>query len=121
MAFVNATVLVFRCDKTGQSYGVRVQKMSNGDWVRTWSFPLQEEAIQFEKYEKQKIVGNFDCTEEYQGCPYCGAFGFVKCGSCGKISCYRKDMKEFFTCQWCGDSGGVSEAKDGFDVAGSGF
>lgn len=121
MALVDATVILFRCDKTGQSYGVRVEKMPDGDWVRTWAFPLEEKALSFEKYEKQQVVGSFQHLREYPGCPYCGTNGFVLCGNCGKISCYRSDMKEYFTCQWCGDSGYTAEAEEAFGVTGSGF
>lgn len=37
-------------------------------------------------------------------CPYCGNKGYVRCGSCGKITCKPNNTKEF-TCAHCGNSG----------------
>ena len=112
---MEANVLLFRCPNAKRSYGVRVQKMRDGDWYRTWAFKLSEKTARREGYDRSVIRGNLYATEEYPGCPYCGAKVFVMCGSCNKISCW--DGTDRFTCPWCGVSSGVSEADDVFTVS----
>lgn len=123
MAFVEATVVLFKCDKTGKSYGVRLEKTSNDDWVRTWAFPVEDIQEKYENYEKQAVSGSFRCTDEFPGCPYCGTDGFIKC-SCGKITCWRNDNEEenFAKCLWCGFSGKINVSNNNtFDISGSSF
>lgn len=121
MAFVEATVLLFKCDRAKRSYGVRVEKSNDGDWWRTWAFPVDEKQEKNENYAQQKVVGNFDCLKDYPGCPYCKESGFMACGGCGKISCWRDDLGDTVTCQWCGAVCSVSVSSDKFDVSGNSF
>lgn len=121
MAFVEATVLLFKCDRSQSSYGVRVEKSSDGDWWRTWAFPVDFKQEKNENYAQQKVVGNFNFTEEFEGCPHCGGYGFMACGGCGKISCWREDLTNPVTCQWCGVKCEVSTSTDKFDASGSSF
>lgn len=121
MAFVDATVLLFKCDKSKKSFGVRVEKTKTNDWIRTWAFPVDEMAEKNENYAAQQVSGTLDETSDYPGCPYCKSNGFVKCGTCHKISCWNIGVDDnVFTCQWCGVSGGVKTA-DSFDVSGNSF
>ena len=121
MALVDATVILMKCDKTHKSYGVRVQKTSNGDWERTWAFPVDDQVAKKENYEKKSVVGNLFCTEEYPGCPYCHTTGFIMCGRCTKLTCYRDDLDGKFRCEWCGATGVVQTAEDKFNLSGNSF
>lgn len=96
---VEANIILFKCPKTSQMYGVRVQKM-NGDWWRTWAFPIKPANAKSEGYDATPIQGALNETAEYPGCPYCGKSRFVQCGRCRKITCY--DGEESLTCPWCG-------------------
>lgn len=58
-------------------------------------------------------------------CPWCGKKGFVRCGTCGHISCMEMNSKDF-TCAWCGVNGKITghltldEIKDSRRSSGSG-
>ena len=96
---MEATIILAKCGKTGLSYGMRVQKMEDGDWWRTWAFPIKERQAKNEGYDKSRIRGNLCATSEYPGCPYCRAMSFVVC-DCGKISCWQGERQ--MKCHWCG-------------------
>ena len=116
---INANVLLIRCTYQKRTFGARVQKMSDGDWWRTWSFPLSDAQAKNEGYDKTPIQGNLNATEDYPGCPHCGEYGFVQCGTCRKISCYKGEAT--VTCDWCGATSGVVTATSKFDVSGGDY
>lgn len=97
---MQASVVVIKCAKAKRMFGVRVQKMSDGDWWRTWAFKINEKKAQNEGYVSNAIQGSLNKTEEYPGCPYCGSYDFVQCGKCKKLTCYRGEAA--LTCLWCG-------------------
>ena len=39
---MDAAVILAKCYKTKKMYGMRSQKMNDGDWWRTWAFPIDE-------------------------------------------------------------------------------
>ena len=98
---MEAAVVLAKCPKSRQIYGMRTQKMSDGDWWRTWAFPIDERRASQEGYDATQVFSGMGCTEEYPGCPYCGATGFVQCYRCGKLSCYNGEAS--LTCLWCGN------------------
>lgn len=98
---MEANILLFKCNKTNQVYGVRVQKMKDGDWWRTWTFKIKPQHAKSEGYDKTQVQGNLNSTEEYPGCPHCGTRGFVQCGKCQKISCWNGETS--LVCPWCGN------------------
>lgn len=100
---MEANVILARCHKSKKLFGIRVQRMSDGDWWRTWSFPLNEQLARNEGYDKQTIEGSFRLTEDARGCPYCGNVRLVKC-SCGKLGC-EGGAEGQWTCPWCGITG----------------
>ncbi|MFB9415855.1 hypothetical protein [Dactylosporangium matsuzakiense] len=53
------------------------------------------------------VNGSFGTSPTYAGCPGCGSDGFVCCGSCGDLSCWRTGGEQF-TCGRCGNVGPVS-------------
>jgi hypothetical protein len=55
----------------------------------------------------QDLTGTFEVLPSYAGCPQCAAPGFVRCGACGELSCYRSDQA-IFSCSWCPNSGPVA-------------
>ena len=113
---MEAAVILARCTDQGRIYGIRIQKMSDGDWWRTWAFPVDAYRASKEGFGVTRAVGSLNCTEEYPGCPYCGKFGFVMCGNCKKLTCYNGE--EWFTCRWCGIQSNDIEHADRFSVSG---
>ena len=114
---MEAAVILAKCPKRKLIYGIRTQKMSDGDWWRTWAFPVDDHKAHSEGYEITKVRGNLYHTEEYPGCPYCGAKGFVQCNECQKISCWNGESR--LKCEWCGnDMNNMVSATGKFDVSG---
>lgn len=114
---IEAQVAIAKCKESKKIYGVRMEKTPSG-WEYNWAFPISEKRAKSEKYESTKIIGNIHRGKDYPGCPYCGAMGFVVCSSCKKLNCYN-DGEKWFTCQWCGSSGGL-EDYDGTGISSSG-
>ena len=117
---MEANILLFKCPKEKQIFGVRVQKMSDGDWYRTWAFKIKPNNAKNEGYDKTMVQGNMYATEEYPGCPHCGAIGFVQCGHCQKITCWNGETS--MVCQWCGTTmNDIVTATDKFSISGDRF
>ena len=68
---MDAKVLIFRCTRGKQPYGVRVQRMEDGDWWRTWAFKINFQVARDEGYDRNQIQGNLYATDEFPGCPHC--------------------------------------------------
>lgn len=114
---MDAAVILAKCLNRNRTYGIRTQKMKDGDWWRTWAFPIDEKRAKKERYDETKVQGNLYETEEYPGCPYCGTMDFVQCNKCLKISCWNGERR--MRCPWCGnDMGNIVEATDKFNVSG---
>lgn len=117
---MEANVILMRCARVSKSYGVRIQLMEDGDWYRTWAFPINEKAARVEGFDKTPIRGNLFVIDEYPGCPYCGTKDFVQCGKCSKLTCYNGE--ESYKCQWCGQvMNNIVSATDKFELSGGAF
>lgn len=88
-----ATVLPVKCSKTGNYFGMRVEKQQNY-WVSTWAFKLDERIISVEKYDQEKVNGEIYLDPEYPGCPYCRHRSFVQCGACRKLFDWDGETKK---------------------------
>lgn len=115
---MKAEVILMKCPECHRIYGVRVEERY-GDWFRTWAFPLDEKRASREGFDKTVIKGNLCYTEDYNGCPYCGAMNFAQCGRCGKLSCWNNE--ERMTCAWCGLTGNLTAIEDEIKVKGGGY
>lgn len=112
---MKANVILFKCPEVKRTYGVRVEEYE-GDWYRTWAFPISEIKAAREGYDKSTITGNLYPADEYNGCPYCKTRRFLQCGRCGKLSCWNNE--ERITCAWCGLTGTTSVLEREIDVSG---
>lgn len=101
---MEAKVILMKCPETKKVYGVRIEKYE-GDWYRTWAFPLDSRKAAHEGYDREKITGNLYPADEYPGCPYCKSVKFITCGTCGKLSC--DSGKKVVQCPWCGTRGRI--------------
>ena len=59
---VEAVVVLMKCTKGNQLYGVRTQKMKDGDWWRTWAFPIDKKRARREGYDITKVNGSMNST-----------------------------------------------------------
>jgi hypothetical protein len=66
-----------------------------------------------------EVQAGFGTGPDYQGCPGCGADGFVRCGRCHKLGCWD-DSWEVFRCPGCGNSGRVTGTIDRLSDLGTG-
>lgn len=101
----NVKVILMKCERDGRLSGIRMEECSGG-WCYTWAFPIKESIASKEGYGSTKISGSFFQGEDFNGCPYCGNTGYVRCGQCHKLTCWNGS--EDFHCQWCGAEGKVS-------------
>ena len=116
----DANIILTKCHTHKKLFGVRVEKMNDGDWWRTWSFPINESQATNEGFDKSKIQGNLNGTEDYPGCPYCGTWGFVQCNSCRKLTCWQEERS--LVCEWCGQMmNNIAVATSKFDVSGGDY
>lgn len=96
---MKATVILQKCTYTQKLFGVRIQQMDDGEWYRTWAFPIEEASAKRERYDATKIMSILPADPEYPGCPYCGSKGSFYDSNCGKLACYRGESS--ITCPWC--------------------
>ena len=113
---MEAIIILGKCPKTHQIYGMRTQKMDSGDWLRTCAFPLDARRARAEGYDRTTARGSLGCTEGYTGCPYCGTRGFVVCRNCGKFTCWSGETR--MKCEWCGCELDNIVDCDDFEVSG---
>ncbi len=112
---MKAKVILMKCPESNKTYGVRIEEYES-DWYRTWAFPLEEKTAAKEGYDKEKIVGNLYAADEYPGCPHCKAVQFLKCATCGKLSCWTGNEK--VRCPWCGTTGHIMTIKKEIEFGG---
>ena len=72
-------------------------------WAFTWAFPLGQEEAKREGYGS-RIVGSFQLTPDYPGCPHCGSRSFYQCNGCSSLVCWDGESR-WVTCPSCGGSG----------------
>lgn len=114
---MEAAVIMQMCTRTKRPFGVRTQKMEDGDWYRTWSFVIDQRRAHAEGYDVTPVRGNLYAIGEYPGCPHCGSMNFVQCNACMKISCWNQETR--LTCPWCSNRmNHIVVATDKFDLSG---
>ena len=105
----DAVVVLCKCAKTHRTFGIRAEKTGRDHWDFTWAFPIKEAAAQREGYDRTKVGGEIDFTDEYPGCPYCGNVGFGLCPNCKRLDC-GYEIERLMPCEWCGHvASGVSD------------
>jgi len=102
-----AVVIVGKCALGRGLFGMRTEKTESSSWLITWSFPIDEVSAGRENYGDTEVTGAIAFATGIRCCPRCQADSFTRCGSCGKVTCWRSEVTTS-TCQWCGDSGVVS-------------
>lgn len=110
---MHAVVALSRCSHTKKLYGIRLEQQGD-KWVCTWAFPIQEKTARNEKYGEARITGTIINGDEYPGCPYCRAIGFVRC-FCGKLTCWDGEQSTI-ECAWCGESGTIGDDVKSLDI-----
>ena len=115
---MEANVVLAKCSTHNQLFGIRIEKR-DGDWVRTWAFKIDEKKAKNEGFDQIQVTGSLNTDPGYPGCPYCGASGFVRCGVCGKISCWTGSLAAY--CYWCNTPMEGIATADSFDISSGGY
>ena len=85
-----ARIALAKCpERKDKVYGVRFQKDDDG-WHYTWAFPIEEASAKREGYSDTMILGDFNPSQHYPGCPYCGTDDFVICSNCHHLTCRKR-------------------------------
>lgn len=96
---MKATVILQKCSRTRKTFGIRIQELEDGEWYRTWAFPIDDKSASREGYDTTQVMSMLPALQEYPGCPYCESKTYFYDYNCGKISCYHGETS--FTCPWC--------------------
>ncbi|MBR1592032.1 MAG: hypothetical protein IJ666_03360 [Ruminococcus sp.] len=96
-----AQVLLCRCSKNKNLFGITIEKRNDDNWDMMYSYPIDEERAKSEGFDMTSIVADVYSTASYGGCPFCKQTNFVRCGGCGQISCHTTGNTTN-TCGWCG-------------------
>src|SRR5690348_10534083 len=98
----NVVIVVARCNRTKDLFGMRFEEKSRHRWVADWAFPILETMARKEGYDRNQIQVSFDFDYDYPGCPDCHAGSIFQC-SCDKIACWQaRRLPCVETCPWCG-------------------
>ena len=96
----NIVIVAARCGQTAKGFGVRFERSGEVRWSATWAFALNERAASREGYDRSEISGTIELGPSYPGCPHCAKSAIVRCGTCGKVSCWNGETR-VVTCPWC--------------------
>jgi len=102
---IEAVVVLCKCPRRHEMYGIRTEKREDGAWNMTWAFPIKESVGKSEGFDKTSISGSVIMSDEYPGCPYCKQRSLTVC-SCGRLNC-TVIQNNMFTCDWCGMRGEI--------------
>lgn len=96
----NIVIVAARCGQTAGGFGIRFERTGEAGWSATWAFALKESAARREGYDRSEIKGTIQLSPSYPGCPHCAKAAIVRCGNCGKVSCWDGEVR-VVTCPWC--------------------
>jgi hypothetical protein len=108
MAEVNrADIVLARCSRTSNTYGMRFEETQPQVWTVTWAFPVDAAAAAREGYGGGGLRGRLAIDAHFPGCPHCQDMTFVLCGQCDRVSCSAVGAT-YFNCPWCTNAGPIS-------------
>ena len=110
MARNEAVFYTLRCTKNKKEFYARYDYAFDNKWVLTYGLTELPEEDRMSSRRSENAKSTIDISLARTGpqykCPYCGNRGFVRCGNCGKLTCY--DYSGHFACAHCNNRGTVS-------------
>lgn len=103
----NLFFLEAKCANTDKVFYIRFDKAAGGVWCQTYgvkSKPTDSAGGSFQSMELD--ISNSTKGPQYK-CPHCSNTSYVRCGNCGKLTCFPKEGKNF-KCAHCEHEGIVS-------------
>lgn len=110
--------LEVKCVKTKDTFYARFDYAADDIWALTYGLKSLPAGERVSGGSSQQDISYMRVGPQYR-CPYCGAESFVRCGKCGKLTCYD-EANGLFKCAHCGNSGPVSGSIEKIDVSSSG-
>lgn len=96
-----------RCTKTGKTYYLRYDLGADDYWTLTYGVKsIPADCKGSTSSSSQMSISKIKTGPQFK-CPHCGNTSFVKCGKCGKFTCYNPNSKRF-ECGYCDNKGEVS-------------
>ena len=103
----NLFFLEAKCVNTGKAFYIRFDKAAGGKWCQTYGVKDKPISVSGSTNNTLQIdISKASVGPQYK-CPFCGNTGYVRCGTCGKISCKPNNDKKFH-CASCGVSGEIT-------------
>ena len=102
----NLFFVEIRCVNTNRVFYARYDYAADDRWVLTrgvTSIPAGQSAG---GGASSVDISNSRTGPQYK-CPYCGNTGFVRHGTCGKLSCKKAGAKQF-KCAYCNEYGEIT-------------
>ncbi len=103
----NLFFLEAKCVKTNKDFYIRFDKAAGGIWCQTYGVKYKPQNLNNTAYNAIKIDISKSTVGPQYSCPHCGNDNYIKCGTCGKLTCFKYGDKEF-TCAHCGKHSTVS-------------
>lgn len=95
-----------KCVNTNKDFYIRFDKAAGGRWCQTYGVKSKPVDSTGGSFQSMKIdISKADIGPQYQ-CPHCGNENYVRCSSCGKLTCHPRNEKHF-KCSHCGHEGTV--------------
>ncbi len=104
---LNTVFLEAKCVNCNKKFFPRYDLAADGYWTLTigvTSLNCNQKTLEKSNFKWQP---KYRKTGPRYNCPWCGNDSYVKCGKCGKLTCYESETKKFL-CAHCGNSGEVS-------------
>lgn len=96
-----------KCVQTKATFYIRYDKAADGKWCKTYGVKAAPQGATGDIHSNVEI----DISEARHGpqykCPYCGNKSYIRCGDCGKLTCFHYGDKRFL-CAHCGAGRPVS-------------
>lgn len=113
----NLFFLEVKCRKTKNTFFARFDYAADDIWALTYGVKNLPFGEKVSSGSSKQDISNMRTGPQYK-CPYCGQLGIVRCGNCGKLTCY--DYSGSYNCAHCSSKGTVSGHIDKIDVSNSG-
>lgn len=102
----NLFFLEAKCANTDKVFYIRFDKAAGGAWCQTYGLKSKPTGSEAGSSQNLKIdISKAKKGPQYR-CPHCANTSYVRCGHCGKLTCFPKDGKHF-KCAHCEHEGVV--------------
>lgn len=103
----NLFFVEIRCINTNRTFYARYDYAADDCWVLTRGVTSIPAGQHVGSSSSSVDISNSRTGPQYK-CPYCGNTVFVRCGSCGQMTCLRSG-ENYFKCAHCSNEGPLGD------------